>query len=66
MFNLFKSETQEAMVKMIATQGDLIQTYRESDQEKKELLAKYRQLVDIQEQQINDLKLKLRELREKE
>jgi len=66
MLNLFKTETQEAMVQMIATQGDLIKTYRESDQEKKDLLKKYRELVNIQEQQIDDLKLKLRELREKQ
>lgn len=64
MLNCKPSTLNEDMTKLIAMQGDLIQTYRESDQEKKELLAKYRQLVDLQEQQITDLKLKLRELRE--
>lgn len=66
MFNLFKSETQEAMVKMIATQGDLITLYKEAQQDRDEIINHLKRLVNIQEQQIDDLKLKLRELREKQ
>jgi len=64
MFNCKPSTLNEDMTKLIATQGDLIQLYREGKKEQDEILAKYRQLVDLQEQQISDLKLKLRELRE--
>jgi hypothetical protein len=66
MFNCKPSTLNEDMTKLIAAQGQLLQAYRESDQESKELLANYRKLVDLQELQISDLKLKLRELREKQ
>jgi hypothetical protein len=66
MTNLFKHETEEAMVKLIATQSDLITTYKESTKDRDEIIGNLRRLVDLQETQISDLKLKLRELREKQ
>ena len=66
MFNLFKAETQEAMVKMIATQKDLVQLYKEAQKDRDEIINHLKRLVNLQEQQIEDLKLKLRELREKQ
>lgn len=64
--NLFKYETQEAMVKLIATQSDLIALYKDSSKSRDEIISNLRRLVDLQEDQISDLKLKLRELREKQ
>ena len=64
--NLFKHETQEAMVKLIATQSDLINLYKESNKDQEEIINNLRRLVNLQEEQISDLKLKLRELREKQ
>ena len=66
MFNLFKAETQEAMVKMIATQEDLIALQKEAAKDREEIISHLKRLVDLQEIQISDLKLKLRELREKQ
>jgi NAD+--asparagine ADP-ribosyltransferase len=66
MMNLFKYETQEAMVKLIATQSDLIALYKDSSKSRDEIISNLRRLVDLQEDQISDLKLKLRELREKQ
>lgn len=66
MFNLFKAETQEAMVSLIATQSDLITLYKEAQKDRDEIINHLKRLVDLQEQQIEDLKLKLRELREKQ
>ena len=66
MFNLFKAETQEAMIKMIATQRDLVQLYKEAQKDRDEIINHLKRLVNLQEQQIEDLKLKLRELREKQ
>jgi hypothetical protein len=63
MMNLFKRETEEAMVKLIATQSDLIATYKESIKDRDELIKQLRKLTDLQELQISDLKLKLRQLR---
>lgn len=64
--NLFKYETQEAMVKLIATQSDLINLYKESNKDQEEIINNLRRLVNLQEEQISDPKLKLRELREKQ
>ena len=64
--NLFKRETEEAMVKLIATQSDLIALYKESTKDRDEMIDMLKQLVNLQEQQISDLKLKLRKLREKQ
>jgi hypothetical protein len=66
MINLFKRETEEAMVKMIATQSDLIALYKESTKDRDEMIDMLKQLVNLQEQQISDLKVKLRKLREKQ
>jgi site-specific DNA-adenine methylase len=63
MMNLFKHETQEAMVKLIATQRDLINLYKESNKDQEEIINNLRRLVNLQEEH---LKLKLRELREKQ
>ena len=62
----FNRETEESMLKLIATQGDLIKLYRESKQELDEMTGLLKRVVDLQELQISDLKLKLRELREKQ
>jgi site-specific DNA-adenine methylase len=64
MMNLFKHETQEAMVKLIATQSDLINLYKESNKDQEEIINNLRRLVNLQEEQISDRKLKLRQLRE--
>jgi hypothetical protein len=66
MMNLFKRETEEAMVKLIATQSDLISLYKESTKDRDEMIDMLKRLVNLQEQQISDLKLKLRKLREKQ
>jgi hypothetical protein len=66
MMNLFKRETEEAMVKLIATQSDLIATYKESTKDRDEIINHLKRLVNLQEEQISDLKLKLRSLREKQ
>lgn len=66
MLNLFKAETQEAMLKMIATQRDLVQLYKEAQKDRDEIINHLKRLVNLQEQQIDDLKLKLRELKEKQ
>lgn len=66
MMNLFKRETEEAMVKLIATQSDLIATYKESTKDRDEIINHLKRLVNLQEEQIFDLTLKLRELREKQ
>ena len=64
--NLFKPETEESMIKLIATQSDLIALYKDSSKSRDEIISNLRRLVDLQEEQISDLKLKLRELREKQ
>ena len=66
MMNLFKRETEEVMIKMIATQSDLIALYKESAKDRDEMIDMLKQLVNLQEQQISDLKLKLLKLREKQ
>jgi site-specific DNA-adenine methylase len=66
MMNLFKHETEEAMVKLIATQSDLINLYKDSNKDQEEIINNLRRLVNLQEEQISDLKLKLRSLREKQ
>lgn len=66
MLNLFKRETQDALVKMIATQADLIALYKEAAKDQEEIVNHLKRLVDVQEQQIDDLKLKLSELKEKQ
>jgi hypothetical protein len=63
MMNLFKRDTEEAMVKLIATQSDLIETYRESTKDRDEIINHLKRLVNLQEQQIDDLKVKLYQLR---
>ena len=64
--NLFKRETEEAMIKLIATQSDLIGLQKESAKSREEIISHLKRLVNLQEEQISDLKLKLRELREKQ
>jgi hypothetical protein len=66
MMNLFKRDTEEAMLKLIATQSDLIALYKESAKDRDEMIDMLKQLVNLQEQQISDLKLKLLKLREKQ
>lgn len=66
MMNLFKRETEESMIKLIAAQSDLIALYKDSSKSRDRIIDNLRRLVDLQEEQISDLKLKLRELREKQ
>ena len=66
MLNLFKSETEDSMIKLIAAQSDLIALYKDSSKSRDRIIDNLRRLVDLQEEQISDLKLKLRELREKQ
>lgn len=56
MLNLFTAETQDALVKMIATQGELIALYKEAAKDREEILNHLKRLVDVQEQQIDDYK----------
>lgn len=63
---LSNRDTEEAMLKLIASQGDLIQLYRESKQELDETIGLLKSLVEVQELQISDLKLKLHSLKEKQ
>ena len=56
MFNLFKSETQEAMISLIASQGDLIALYKEATKDRDEIISTLKLLVNLQEEQIEDLK----------
>jgi hypothetical protein len=64
--NLFKRETEETMIKLIATQGDLIALQKEAAQDREEIISHLKQIVNIQELQISDLKDSLRELRKKQ
>ena len=64
--NLFKRETEEAMIQLISTQSDLIGLQKESAKSREEIISHLKRLVNLQEEQIIDLKLKLRELREKQ
>ena len=66
MMNLFKRETEESIIKLIATQSDLITLYKESIKDQAETVDLLKRLVDLQEQQIVDLKVKLYQLREKQ
>jgi hypothetical protein len=66
MLVLFTRETQDALVKMIATQGELIQLYKQAAQEQKEIKDHLKSLVEVQELQISDLKLKISELKKKQ
>jgi hypothetical protein len=66
MMNLFKRETEESMIKLIATQSDLISLQKEAAKDREEIINRLKRLVNLQEEQISDLKLKLRELREKQ
>jgi hypothetical protein len=61
MLNLFNRETEEAALKLIKTQGDLIVAYKESIKDREELISHLKRLVDLQESQISDLKEKLRD-----
>lgn len=65
MMNLFKRETEEAMIKLIATQSDLIATYKESIKDRDEIIGHLKRLVNIQEQQIDDLKSDLKVMRQR-
>jgi hypothetical protein len=64
--SFFNREAQEATLKLIATQGDLIQLYRESKKELDETIGLLKSLVEVQELQISDLKLKLQNLKQKQ
>lgn len=64
--NLFKRETEETMIKLIATQSDLITLQKEATKNREEIISHLKRIVDLQENQISDLKLKLRDLREKQ
>lgn len=64
--NLFKREIEESMIKLIVTQSDLITLQKEAAKDREETISHLIRLVDLQENQISDLKLKLCELREKQ
>jgi low affinity Fe/Cu permease len=64
MTNLFKSQTEESIIKLIATQSDLIGLQKESAKSREEIISHLKRLVNLQEEQIIDLKLKLRQIRE--
>lgn len=66
MLDLFNRETQDALVKMIATQSDLIKLYKQAAQEQKEIKDHLKSLVEVQDLQISDLKLKISELKKKQ
>jgi len=64
--NLFKRETEEAMIKLIATQSDLISLQKEAAKDREEIINHLKRLVNLQEDQISDLKVNLHDLREKQ
>jgi hypothetical protein len=66
MMILFKRETEEAIIKLIATQSDLVSLQKEAAKDREEIINHLKRLVNLQEEQISDHKLKLRELREKQ
>jgi hypothetical protein len=66
MLDLFNRETQDALVKMIATQSDLIVLYKQAMQEQKEITDHLKSLVKVQDLQISDLKLRISELKKKQ
>lgn len=65
MMNLFKRETEEAMISLIATQSDLIAIYKESAKDRDEIINHLKRLVNLQEQQIDDLKSDLKVTRQR-
>lgn len=65
MFNLFKRETQDAMVKMIATQRDLIELHKEASKDRDDIINDLKRLVNLQEGQIDDLKSDLKVMRQR-
>jgi hypothetical protein len=66
MMNLFKTETEESIIKLIATQSDLIAKLKEAKSDQTETISHLKRLVNLQDEQIIDLKLKLRQIREKQ
>jgi len=66
MLDLFNRETQDALVKMIATQSDLITLYKQAAQEQKEITDHLKSIVKVQDLQISDLKLRISELKKKQ
>jgi Mg2+/citrate symporter len=66
MLDLFNRETQDALVKMIATQSDLIVLYKQASQEQKEITDHLKSIVKVQDLQISDLKLRISELKKKQ
>ena len=64
--NLFKRETEEAMIKLIATQSDLISLQKEAAKDREEIINHLKRLVNLQEDLISDLKVNLHDLREKQ
>lgn len=56
MLDLFTRDTQDALVKMIATQGDLINLYKEAAKDREEIVNHLKRLVDVQEQKIDKYK----------
>jgi len=66
MLDLFNRETQDALVKMIATQSDLIVLYKQATQEQKEITDHLKSIVKVQDLQISDLKLRISELKKKQ
>jgi ABC-type phosphate/phosphonate transport system ATPase subunit len=64
MLNLFSRETEEAAVKLINSQGELIALLKESTAGKDEIIASLKRLVEIQELQITELKSDLKNMRD--
>jgi len=65
MLNLFKRETEESMIKLIAAQSDLIALYKDSSKSRDEIISNLRRLVNLQEEQIEDLKSDLKIMRQR-
>jgi hypothetical protein len=47
MMNLFKRETEEAMIKLIATQSDLISLQKEAAKDREEIINHLKRLVNL-------------------
>jgi hypothetical protein len=65
MFNKVQTLNDE-LTKLVGAQNQLIDLYRDTIGEREEIISHLKRLVNLQEEQIVDLKLKLRELREKQ
>lgn len=67
--SVFQSESTNdpiGQAMLIQKQKEMIELYRQTSRDRDEIINHLKRLVNLQEEQIVDLKLKLRQLREKQ